>query len=153
ALACLFATPAAAADVPDYKNPDLPFEKRVADLVSRMTLQEKAQQVQMFVPANPRLGIPGCHWWTEAIHGVGRAGSATVFPEAIGMAASWNPALLERVAVAIADEARAKYNPNPTAGSEPGAYRGLMIWAPTINLIRDPRWGRTEETYSEDVCL
>ncbi len=111
------------------------------------TLEEKAMQVEMYVPANTRLGIPACNWWSEAIHGVGRAGKATVFPQAIAMGATWDPDLVHRIAQAIADEARAKFDPNGER------YRGLMLWCPTVNLARDPRWGRIEETYGEDPCL
>ena len=130
-----------------YKDPSLPFDKRVADLISRMTLREKAEQVHSSVPANSRLGIPGINWWSEAIHGVGRAGTATIFPQAIAMASSWDAPLLQKIGDATADEARAKYNP---AGVQ---YQGITIWAPTINMARDPRWGRTEETYGEDPHL
>jgi beta-glucosidase len=142
------ARPASAADpVPPYKDPALPFEKRVADLVGRMTLAEKADQVQMATPANARLGLPACNWWSEALHGVGRAGAATIFPQAIGLAATWDPPLIHDVAAAIGDEARVKYDP---AGVR---YRGLMLWCPTVNMARDPRWGRTEETFGEDPYL
>lgn len=139
--------PAPAQDVPPYKNLSLSFEQRAEDLVSRMTLQEKAEQVMMATPENQRLGIPGCNWWSEALHGVGRAGTATIYPESIGLAATWNPPLIHDVASAISDEARDKYDPS---GSR---YRGLMLWCPTINMARDPRWGRTEETYGEDPFL
>jgi beta-glucosidase len=143
-----------AVDQPDFKDPALPFDQRVADLVKRFTLLEKCQQLQMAVSANARLGVPGCNWWTEGLHGVARNGRATVFPEAVGMSAAWDPDLLQRVAAATADEARAKYDPSRTGlQGEAGAYRGIIIWAPTINLDRDPRWGRSEETYGEDVCL
>ena len=142
----LIALPVRAEELP-YKNPALPFATRVADLVGRMTLEEKAQQVQITVPANTRLGIPAWDWWSEAIHGVARAGKATMFPQAIGLGATWDAPLLHRVAEAIADEARAKYLP-----SGQRSY-GLTLWAPTINLVRDPRWGRAQETYGEDPCL
>lgn len=130
-------------------DPDLPVEQRVADMLGRMTLEEKAWQLEMDPPAIPRLNIPpNYNWWSEGIHGVGRAGEATVFPAAIAMGATWDPALIERVASAIADEARAKHH-----HSDGGRYRGLTYWFPTVNLIRDPRWGRIEETYSEDPAL
>jgi beta-glucosidase len=157
---------AAEADLPPYKNPALPFDQRVADLVGRMTLEEKADQLAVQAPANSRLGIPACAWWTEALHGLTRAGAggrgggvvgspdnagvtlgATVFPEAIALAAMWDPPLLRQVAGAIADEARAKYDPVGVRG------RGLMLWCPTINMARDPRWGRTQETFGEDPLL
>ncbi len=130
-----------------YRDISLPFEKRVADLVSRMTLEEKAEQVQYLTHRNAELDIPGVCWWTEAIHGISRNGTATVFPQAIGMAASWDPPLMHQVGDAIADEARAKLNP---AGAR---YAGIIMWAPTINMARDPRWGRVEETYGEDPFL
>ncbi len=130
-------------------NVDLPVDQRVADMLARMTLEEKAWQLEMDPPAIPRLLIPANYnWWSEGIHGVGRAGDATVFPAAIAMGATWDPALIQRIASAIADEARAKHH-----HSEGGRYRGLTYWFPTVNLIRDPRWGRIEETYSEDPLL
>ncbi|HVT83297.1 MAG TPA: glycoside hydrolase family 3 C-terminal domain-containing protein, partial [Phycisphaerae bacterium] len=130
-----------------YKDISLPFDKRVADLVSRMTLQEKSEQVQYLTLRNTELDIPPACWWTEAIHGISRAGTATVFPQAIGMAASWDPPLIHQVGDAIGDEARAKLNPSGTR------YQGIIMWAPTINMARDPRWGRVEETYGEDPFL
>jgi beta-glucosidase len=145
--AALLATSAFAEDLPKYKDTSLPFADRVADLVARLDLNEKAAQIQMAVPPNDRLGIPACQWWSEALHGVGRAGSATIYPQAIGMAATWNPALIKDVASAISDEARAKFDPS---GSR---YRGLMLWCPTVNMARDPRWGRVEETFGEDPYL
>jgi beta-glucosidase len=136
---------------PDWPclDPDLPVAQRVADMLGRMTLEEKAWQLEMAPPGIPRLGIPpNYNWWSEGIHGVGRAGEATVFPAAIAMGATWDPALIERVASTIADEARAKHH-----HSDGGRYRGLTYWFPTVNLVRDPRWGRIEETYSEDPAL
>jgi beta-glucosidase len=140
------AASAHAQTLPDYKNPDLPFEKRAAALVAQMTLDEKASQIPMLSPAIPRLGIPTVHWWSEAAHGVARAQTATVYPDPIMMAASWDPELLKKVAVATADEARAKY----AAGRR---FYGIILWSPTINMARDPRWGRVEETYGEDPWL
>ncbi len=113
-----------------------------------MTPLEKAEQLGVEAPAIPRLGVPGCHWWSEGLHGMSRAGTATVFPQAIALAATWDPPLLHRIAQAIADEARAKADPDNLA-----RYRGLTLWCPTINMARDPRWGRTEETYGEDPIL
>lgn len=139
-------------ELPDYKNTSLPFEKRVADLIKRMTLDEKAAQTQMYVPRNTRLDIEAVHWWTEGIHGIARAGRATIFPQAIAMSASWNVDLMHKVAIATADEARAKYMP-PVAGNERYAYHGIMVWAPTLNMAREPRWGRIEETFGEDPYL
>ena len=132
--------------IPDYKNLNLPFEKRAAAYVAAMTLEEKASQIAMLSPAIPRLGIPTVHWWSEAAHGVARAQRATVYPDPIMMAASWDTDLLHKIAVATADEARAKYIPGQR-------FYGIILWSPTINMARDPRWGRTEETYGEDPCL
>ncbi len=145
-LLCAAGASARAQPVPDYKNLDLPFEKRAADLLSRMTFAEKASQIPMLSPAIPRLGIPPCHWWSEAAHGVARAQRATVYPDPIMMAASWDVPLLQKVAIATADEARAKFVPGQR-------YYGIILWSPTINMARDPRWGRVEETYGEDPCL
>lgn len=131
-----------------YKNPDLPFEERVADLVSRMTLDEKISQMVHHAPAIERLGIPAYNWWNECLHGVGRAGIATVFPQAIGMASTWNVELMTEIAVAIANEGRAKYHQALREGFH-GQYHGLTFWTPNINIFRDPRWGRGQETYGE----
>jgi len=139
--------PASQPEVPAYKNLALSFEKRAADLVGRMTLEEKAAQVQIGVAANTRLGMPAWDWWTEAIHGLSRTGPATVFPHAIAMAATWDPPLIQRVASATSDEVRAKFDP---AGRR--SY-GLAVWAPCVNLTRDPRWGRIQECYGEDPYL
>jgi beta-glucosidase len=128
------------------------FEERAAELVSKMTLEEKALQMQNSAPAIPRLGIPAYDWWNEALHGVARAGVATVFPQAIGLAATWDKALMRRVAEAISTEARAKYNDAIAHGNH-GRYFGLTFWSPNINIFRDPRWGRGQETYGEDPYL
>src|SRR6266566_2942155 len=140
------------AQTPDYQNPDLPFERRVADLVSRMTLEEKVSQMQDVAPAIPRLGIPAYNWWNEALHGVARSGLATSFPQAIGLAATWDTDLIHRVADVISTEARAKYNDAIQHGNS-GRYYGLTFWSPNINIFRDPRWGRGQETYGEDPFL
>src|SRR3989449_3907862 len=140
------------AQTPDYQNPDLPFERRVADLLSRMTLEEKASQMQDVAPAIPRLGIPGYNWWNEALHGVARSGLATSFPQAIGLAATWDDSLIFRMATVISDEARAKHHEFARQGSR-ARYQGLTFWSPNINLFRDPRWGRGQETYGEDPFL
>ena len=128
------------------------FRERARELVSRMTLEEKCSQMQYRSPAIERLGIPAYTWWNEALHGVARAGCATVFPQAIGMAASFDDTLLGEVAEAIADEARAKYNEYKTFG-DTDWYQGLTYWSPNINIFRDPRWGRGQETYGEDPYL
>ena len=135
-----------------FRNPSLPIEERVNDLVSRMTLQEKADQLLYTAPAIPRLGIPAYTWWNEALHGVARAGYATVFPQSITIANSWDEALLLNVANAISDEARAKYHEFQRRGMT-AIYQGLTFWSPNINIFRDPRWGRGHETYGEDPFL
>jgi beta-glucosidase len=127
-------------------------ESRVAALVSQMTLEEKAAQLQHQAPAIERLGIPEYNWWNECLHGVARAGRATVFPQAIGLAATWDAELLQRVATAISDEARAKHHDFARRGRR-GLYEGLTFWSPNINIFRDPRWGRGMETYGEDPLL
>ena len=137
---------------PVYKNPDAPVEKRAKDLVSRMTLEEKISQTVYTAPAIERLGIPEYNWWNECLHGVARAGVATVFPQAIGLAATFDPNLIHRVATAISDEARAKYHEFSLQGDY-GIYKGLTYWTPNINIFRDPRWGRGQETYGEDPFL
>lgn len=138
--------------IPIYLDPDQPLEKRVDDLVSRLTLEEKVSQMIYASSAIPRLGIPEYNWWNECLHGVARAGIATVFPQAIGMAASFNDKLLYRVACAISDEARAKHHEFVRQGDR-GIYKGLTFWSPNINIFRDPRWGRGQETYGEDPYL
>src|SRR3989475_3628028 len=140
------------AQTPDYLNQDLPFERRVADLLSRMTLEEKASQVKDVAPAIERLGIPEYNWWNEALHGVARSGLATSFPQAIGLAATWDDSLMFRMATVISDEARAKHHEYVRTGSHQ-RYQGLTFWSPNINLFRDPRWGRGQETYGEDPFL
>ncbi len=135
-----------------YLDPDLPLEQRVNDLVSRMTLEEKVSQMQDVAPAIPRLGIPAYNWWNEGLHGVARAGNATVFPQAIGLAATWDTDLVHRVADVISTEARGKYNDAIQHGNT-GRYFGLTFWSPNINIFRDPRWGRGQETYGEDPFL
>lgn len=135
-----------------YWDASLPIEDRVNDLVARMTLEEKASQMQYTAPAIPRLGIPAYNWWNEALHGVARAGYATVFPQAIGLAATWDTELMHRLADAISTEARAKYN-DAIAHDNHGQYHGLTFWSPNINIFRDPRWGRGQETYGEDPFL
>jgi beta-glucosidase len=134
-------------------DPSLTAEQRAAALVSRMTLEEKAAQLGHAAPAIPRLRVPAYNWWNEGLHGVARAGVATVFPQAIGMAATWNVSLIQQTAEAIASEFRAKYveNVQPDGSSE--QYRGLTVWSPNVNIFRDPRWGRGQETYGEDPFL
>jgi beta-glucosidase len=129
-----------------------PLAERVEALIGRMTLPEKVSQLVHTAPAIPRLGLPEYNWWNECLHGVARAGVATVFPQAIGMAAAFNPRLLHKVAAAIADEARAKHHAALRLGNR-GQYFGLTYWTPNINIFRDPRWGRGQETYGEDPYL
>jgi len=138
--------------LPPYKDPSLPIEKRVDDLVSRMTLEEKVSQMMNAAAAVERLGIPEYDWWNEALHGVARAGYATVFPQAIGLAATWNDELIHRVADIASTEARAKHHEFARQG-ERGRYKGLTFWSPNINIFRDPRWGRGQETFGEDPYL
>ncbi len=138
--------------LPPYKNPNLPIEARVDDLVARMTLEEKVLQMQNGAPAIERLGVPKYDWWNEALHGVARAGTATVFPQAIGLAATWDTRLMYDVADVISTEARAKHNES-LRNNEHGRYQGLTFWSPNINIFRDPRWGRGQETYGEDPYL
>ena len=137
---------------PPYKNPSLPVERRVDDLVSRMTLEEKISQMMNAAAPIERLGIPEYDWWNEALHGVARAGYATVFPQAIGLAATWNPDLVGRIADVISTEARAKHHEFARQGQRL-RYQGLTFWSPNINIFRDPRWGRGQETFGEDPYL
>jgi beta-glucosidase len=138
--------------IPPYKNPSLSIEQRVDDLISRMTLEEKASQMMNAAAANERLGIPEYDWWNEALHGVARAGFATVFPQAIGLAATWDEKLIHDVADVASTEARAKHHEFARNG-ERGRYKGLTFWSPNINIFRDPRWGRGQETFGEDPYL
>ncbi len=135
-----------------YQNPAIPVEEKVKALVSQMTLDEKISQLNHSAPSIERLGVPAYNWWNECLHGVGRAGIATVFPQAIGLAASWNVQLMNKVASTIADEARAKHHDAIRNGMRDW-YRGLTFWTPNINIFRDPRWGRGQETYGEDPYL
>lgn len=137
---------------PIYRNPDQSPEARARDLVARMTLAEKVSQMMDDAQGVERLGIPPYHWWNEALHGVARAGAATVFPQTIGMAATWNEELVFQVANAISDEGRVKHHQALRQG-EHGQYQGLTFWSPNINIFRDPRWGRGQETYGEDPTL
>ncbi len=144
--------PAAKQNEAPYLNPSLPIAQRVEDLVSRMTLHEKVLQMQHTAPAIPRLDIPSYDWWNEALHGVARSGYATVFPQAIGMAATWDSDLVYQEGRVISTEARAKYNEAQHEGNH-SIYYGLTFWSPNINIFRDPRWGRGQETYGEDPFL
>ena len=128
------------------------FYERAKELVSKMTIEEKMAQMRYDAPAIERLGVPAYNWWNECLHGVARQGCATVFPQAIGLAASYNKELMHKVATAISDEARAKYNEFKKFGNTE-QYQGLTYWSPNINIFRDPRWGRGHETYGEDPTL
>ena len=127
-------------------------KKLAEELVGRMTVEERASQLRFDAPAIERLGVPAYNWWNEALHGVARGGTATVFPQAIGMAAMFDDALLEQIGGAISTEARAKYNALSAEGDR-DIYHGLTVWSPNINIFRDPRWGRGHETYGEDPYL
>ncbi len=135
-----------------YLDTSLSFEERTADLVSKMTLEEKIAQMNYEAPAIERLGIPEYNWWNECLHGVGRAGLATVFPQAIGMAAMWDSEKMFQIATVVSDEARAKHHDFASKGQR-NIYQGLTFWTPNINIFRDPRWGRGMETYGEDPWL
>ncbi len=135
-----------------FLNPELNIDDRVDDLVSRMTRDEKVNQLFNQAPAIKRLGVPEYNWWNEALHGVARAGKATVFPQAIGMAATFNEELMYEIATVISDEARAKHN-HFSQNNVRSIYTGLTFWSPNINIFRDPRWGRGQETYGEDPFL
>ncbi len=136
----------------DYKDNRLTVEQRTDDLLSKLTLQEKVMLLGYRNQAIERLGIPAYNWWSEGLHGVARAGEATIFPQAIGMAATFNGDLVKRVGTVISTEARAKYNLASSKGNR-GMYVGLTYWSPNINIFRDPRWGRGQETYGEDPYL
>jgi beta-glucosidase len=136
-----------------FRNPSLPIQKRVDDLVSRMTLEEEVSQMVHTAAAIPRLGIPEYNWWSEGLHGAAREGYATVFPQAIGLAATFDPDLLRTEAGVIATEFRAKYSERLKEKGYSDWYHGLTVWSPNINIFRDPRWGRGQETYGEDPFL
>ena len=152
AVAALKFSAGSSQTIPPYKNPALPIEKRVDDIVARLTLEEKVSQMMNAAPAIERLDIPAYEWWNEGLHGVARAGYATVFPQAIGLAATWNTDLMHQVADVISTEARAKYH-EALRQNQHGRYQGLTFWSPNINIFRDPRWGRGQETYGEDPYL
>jgi beta-glucosidase len=142
---------AAPANAP-YMNPALPIDQRVDDLIGRMTLEEKVAQMRDHATAIPRLGVPKYDWWNEGLHGVAFAGYATNFPQVIGMAATWDTDLVHKMGETVSTEARAKYNQAMQEGHHE-MFFGLTFWAPNINIFRDPRWGRGQETYGEDPFL
>ena len=135
-----------------FLDPSLTIEKRTNDLLQRLTTEEKISLLAYNSPGIERLGIPSYNWWNEALHGVARAGRATVFPQAIGLAACFDDSLVNKIATAISDEARAKYN-EAIKNNNRAQYLGLTFWSPNINIFRDPRWGRGHETYGEDPYL
>ena len=143
---------AAQQQVLPYLNPDLPIDQRVDDLIGRMNLEEKASQMVDAAAELPQLNVPQYGWWSEALHGVARAGKATIFPQAIGMAATFDPDLIHEVSSAISDEGRAMYNAAVKRGFHT-ICQGLTFWSPNVNIFRDPRWGRGHETYGEDPFL
>ena len=148
----MFSSTAQELEESDHFNVNLDFETRTSILLSKMTLKEKISQLGNNAPAIPRLGVLEYNWWNECLHGVARAGTATVFPQAIGMAATFNPNLINDVAVVISDEARAKHH-EALRNNDYSQYKGLTFWSPNINIFRDPRWGRGHETYGEDPYL
>jgi beta-glucosidase len=156
-LLCASISPALSAQElpanPTYLNPKLPVAQRVDDLISRMTLEEKISQLGHTAPSIPRLHVPEYNWWNEGLHGVARAGVATVFPQAIGMAATFDVPLMHDVAGTISTEFRAKFSATLHPDGSSDWYRGLTVWSPNINIFRDPRWGRGQETYGEDPFL
>jgi len=135
-----------------FLDPNLSFQERAEDLADKMTFEEQVPQLSYGAPAVDRLGVPAYNWWNEGLHGVARAGTATMFPQAIAMAAMFDDKLLNKVAKIIAKEARAKYNASAKNGDR-DIYKGLTLWSPNINIFRDPRWGRGHETYGEDPYL
>ena len=152
ATACVALLLASCGGTLPYQDPSLSPDERATDLIGRLTLKEKVSLMQFASPAIPRLDIKEYNWWNEALHGVGRSGLATVFPQCVGMAASWDDALVQDVFTAVSDEARAKSNEYAKSGGLK-IYQGLTFWTPNVNIFRDPRWGRGQETYGEDPYL
>ena len=151
-LASVAGAQAPAADHPAYLDPGVPAAERAHDLVSRMTLEEKVSQLEDWAEPIPRLGVPSYQTWSEALHGVARAGYATVFPQAIGMAATWDPTIVHQMGDVVSTEGRAKFEQAQRENNHRIFY-GLTYWSPNINIFRDPRWGRGQETYGEDPYL
>jgi beta-glucosidase len=147
---CLFIRAGAQTDI--WLDPGYGLDARVHDLIARLTPEEKVYQMMNNTPAIQRLHIPEYNWWNEALHGVARSGIATIFPQPIGMAATFDDSLLHEVAAAISDEARAMYNAAIKKDYH-AQFGGLSFWTPNINIFRDPRWGRGQETYGEDPYL
>src|SRR5580765_3076857 len=136
-----------------YQNSTLSAEERAKDLISRLTLEEKASLMFDQSPAIPRLGIKKFNWWSEALHGLANNDNVTVFPEPVGMAASFDDSLLFKIFNATSDEVRAKYHDALRSGKENRRFLSLSVWTPNVNIFRDPRWGRGQETYGEDPYL
>jgi beta-glucosidase len=136
-----------------YQNPGLSSEARAKDLISRLTINEKATLMCDISDAIPRLGIKTFNWWSEALHGLANNSNVTVFPEPVGMAASFDDQLVYRIFTATSDETRAKYNESKQKGQENKRFLSLSVWTPNVNIFRDPRWGRGQETYGEDPYL
>lgn len=136
----------------DFRVPSLPIDTRIDNLISELTIEEKIDQLSMNTKGIPRLNIPPYDYWNEALHGVGRSGKATVFPQAIGLAATFDEDLIYEISTVISDEARAMYNVYQKSGNY-NRYSGLTFWTPNVNIFRDPRWGRGQETYGEDPFL
>jgi beta-glucosidase len=153
AFCLMLASASSFSQVLPFRNPKLSADERAKDLVSRLTLEEKADLMLDESPAIPRLNIGSFNWWSEALHGVANNNDVTVFPEPIGMAASFNPELLFRIYGAVSDEMRALYNDNKRAGNKDKKFTSLSVWTPNVNIFRDPRWGRGQETYGEDPYL
>lgn len=151
-ISLLFITTLSYSQEYPFQNPYLPLEERIDDLISRLSLEEKASLMLYNSPSIDRLNIPAYNWWNECLHGVARAGRATVFPQAIGLAAAFDDLLMKDIGTAVSDEARAKFNIAMKKGNR-AQYVGLTFWTPNINIYRDPRWGRGQETYGEDPYL
>ncbi len=150
---CLFGMLQVSAQEFPFQNPELSSAERAKDLISRLTLEEKATLMCDQSDAIPRLGIKKFNWWSEALHGYANNDNVTVFPEPIGMAASFDNDLVYRVFDAVSDEGRAKYNQWIADGNENKRFLSLSVWTPNVNIFRDPRWGRGQETYGEDPYL
>ena len=138
--------------MPDYHDPNLTAQERAEALTDTLTVQQQAEQLKYDAPAIPSAGLPAYNWWNEGLHGVARAGTATMFPQAIGLAAMFDREMLRKCADITSTEARAKYNAASRHGDR-DIYKGLTLWAPNVNIFRDPRWGRGHETYGEDPYL
>ena len=144
---------ASAQEMLPYQNPELSPRERAEDLLGRLTLEEKATLMLDVSDAIPRLGIKKFNWWSEALHGIANMGNVTVYPEPIGMASSFNDEMVYAVFDEVSDEGRAAYNKWLSDGNEDTRFHSLSVWTPNVNIFRDPRWGRGQETYGEDPYL